>query len=157
MSAIPNLVTLQKAKEYIAVNQNTDGSVFTARDDNLLNDTIAAYSVAVMDFLEWRVHQETITNKVYERHLSTSSKVQIDVDGQLIIKTGKPCIQSVSAVSYKTTWTGDWTLISSAYYIFETLDVDETPTMTSHQIRLDSGSSSVFRLHPKSQRYSKNY
>ncbi len=136
----PAFCTLTQVKQYLPLNQDSDGSIDPnlTRDDPLLQEAIPAFSQAINDHLGWKLQTETVTAQVFEKQATTSSRVTIDADGYLIIKTNYPTIQSVSAIAYKTQWTQNWIPVSTSAAMFDTLADTDRPSLTSFAIRVDN-------------------
>jgi hypothetical protein len=129
------LTTLTAVKQYLPVNQASDGSLTSGRDDTLLNETITAYTDAVNDYLGWYIQPVTVAAKIYTREMSPASRIVIGLDGTLSIRTFYPTIQAVTSMAYKTVWSAAWTPIAVTLIQTETLSENERPTSTSFQIQ----------------------
>lgn len=131
--------TLALVKAYAALNQDSAGTITSGRDDSLISTMITGYSRAIEDYCGWVFYSVTKTDKVFIASGSMGSRVQVDNDGILWLRTKSPTISSVTSASYKFTVNGTYNAIDSQYFIYETLDADDRPTERSYQIGIASG------------------
>lgn len=137
--------TLADVRSYGAAGQNADGSfVDPYKDDQLLEDAIGPYSRAIDTHCGWSFYEEILTDQVFTNSRSTASRINVDENGQLWLKTRKPTLQSVNAIAFKVQWSQSWQTIDVANAMLDTLAPEQYPTENSFKLGLASESGAWF-------------